>query len=63
MVDNSVKNAKFKKFGSPPLPIEKSLLKSIFGHISFISRQIFKFFAAHVRTNGLLIADKEIIAK
>ena len=40
--------------------MQKSLFKHIFGHYIFICKPIFKFFAAHFRTNGMLNHDKII---
>ena len=40
--------------------MQKSLLKNIFGLLSFICKPIFKIFAAHFRTKGILNNDKII---
>ena len=40
--------------------MQKSLFKHIFGRYVFIRKPIFKFFAAHFRTKGMLNHDKII---
>ena len=40
--------------------MQKSIFKNIFGHQIFISAPIFKFFAAHFKTEGMLNHDKII---
>ena len=41
--------------------MQKSLFKNIFGHLMFICERIFKIFAAHFRTKGMLNHGKIIL--
>ena len=52
--------SKIKDVWIMSLAYAKSLFKSIFGHQIFICKPIFKMFAAHFRTKGMLTHDKII---